>query len=284
MTKWFAQVLAVSLVAGGFLAGAGVAEAQNERFMSVMERGEIRVGVKAAYKPWGFRDPSGALVGMEPDMAQLVADAMGVKLTLVAVESSNRMQFLQQGKIDLMIATLTDLSQRRELVGAVDPNYYTSGSNMLARKSLGLKSWEDLRGKPVCTRQGSFHNKPVQQQFGATLVAFPGQAEAKQAMMEKRCIGFLGDDSGIQNDLQNNPVLAADFEMPLNTKWATPWAVAVPLEERESIWGNFMSGLVYNWLASGKLLEIEAKWGIQPSDYLVEKSAHFAYQHEHLKK
>ncbi len=70
------------------------ADAANERFMKVMERGKIVVGVKADYKPWGFRDTDGNLVGMEIDMAQDVADALGVELELVPVQSSNRMQFL----------------------------------------------------------------------------------------------------------------------------------------------------------------------------------------------
>ncbi|MEM9030055.1 MAG: transporter substrate-binding domain-containing protein, partial [Pseudomonadota bacterium] len=77
-----------------------------------MSRGEVVVGVKADYKPWGFRDPSGKIVGMEIDVAQAMADAMGVKLKLVAVQSSNRMQFLEQGKVDMFIATMSDRPDR----------------------------------------------------------------------------------------------------------------------------------------------------------------------------
>ncbi len=43
---------------------ASQAQAQNDRFMKVLKRGELVVGVKADYKPWGFRDSSGKLVGM----------------------------------------------------------------------------------------------------------------------------------------------------------------------------------------------------------------------------
>ena len=56
------------------------ADAANDRFMKVMERGKVIVGVKADYKPWGFRDSDGNLVGMEIDMAQDVSDALGVEL------------------------------------------------------------------------------------------------------------------------------------------------------------------------------------------------------------
>jgi polar amino acid transport system substrate-binding protein len=59
----------------------------------VMSRGKIVVGVKADYKPWGYRDSDGSLVGMEIDMAKDVAAKMGVDLEMVPVQSSNRMQF-----------------------------------------------------------------------------------------------------------------------------------------------------------------------------------------------
>ena len=133
----------------------------NMRWNKVMKRGKIIVGVKADYKPWGYRDSNGNLIGMEIDMAKDVAAAMGVNLELVPVQSSNRMQFLQQGKIDLMIATMSDRVDRRKIVGITQPNYYTSGTNIMAPKALGLTSWEQLRGKPVCGKQGAFYNKIV---------------------------------------------------------------------------------------------------------------------------
>jgi polar amino acid transport system substrate-binding protein len=170
---------AIALAAGFAVAAtSGQAFAENDRFMKVLKRGTLVVGVKADYKPWGFRDSSGKLVGMEIDMANDVAKALGVKLELVPVQSSNRMQFLQQGKIDLMIATMSDRTDRRKLVGIVEPNYYTSGTNLLAKKGV-LKQWSDLKGKPVCGKQGAFYNKQVSKKYGAKIIAFVGNAEAK---------------------------------------------------------------------------------------------------------
>ncbi|MEM8537345.1 MAG: transporter substrate-binding domain-containing protein, partial [Pseudomonadota bacterium] len=131
-------------------AGTATAQCTNEAWNKVMERGKVVIGVKADYKPWGFRDENGNLVGMEIDMAQSVADTMGVDLELVAVQSSNRMQFLEQGKIDMMIATMSDRADRREIVGIPGPNYYTSGTNVMAPKALAFTTWDDLTGKKVC--------------------------------------------------------------------------------------------------------------------------------------
>ncbi|MCH8038187.1 MAG: transporter substrate-binding domain-containing protein, partial [Proteobacteria bacterium] len=244
---------------------ANQAQAQNDRFKKVLERGTLVVGVKADYKPWGFRDSSGAIVGMEIDMAQDVADALGVKLELIPVQSSNRMQFLQQGKIDLMIATMSDKANRRKVVGITDPNYYTSGTNVLAKKGA-VSKWEDLRGKPVCGKQGAFYNKQVSQRYGAKIVAFVGNAEAKQALRDGKCVAWVYDDSSIMADLASGQY--DDYEMPMATEDDTPWGLAVPLDEKDGIWGNFMSGMIYNWHRTGRLIELEKKWGIQPTAYL----------------
>lgn len=258
----------------GAVAPASADQCTNERWNKVMERGKIVVGVKADYKPWGFRNDSGELVGMEIDMAKDVAETMGVELDLVPVQSSNRMQFLEQGKIDLMIATMSDRADRRELVGIVQPNYYTSGTNVLAPKAIGLKSWEDLRGKPVCGKQGAFYNKIVEERYGVQVVAFTGNAEAKQALRDKKCIAWVYDDSSIMSDLASGDY--AEFEMPLQSEDDNPWGLAVPKDELNCVFGNFMSGISYNWLQSGEMIELEKKWGIQPTAFLAAQKERLA--------
>jgi len=273
MKKIF-KIGVVGLMTGGLILAAGAANAgsDNSRFMKVMKRGTLVVGVKADYKPWGFRDSSGKIVGMEIDMAKDVAKALGVKLKLVPVQSSNRMQFLQQGKIDLMIATMSDKANRRKVVGVPDPDYYTSGTNVLAKKGV-VKSWADLKGKPVCGKQGAFYNKRVSKKYGAKIIAFVGNAEAKQALRDGKCIAWVYDDSSIMADLASGQY--NDYEMPLKTEDDTPWGLAVPKEELNGIWGNFMSGMIYNWHRSGRLIALEKKWGIQATSYLKDMNKKF---------
>lgn len=267
-----AAAAAVLLV--GAVAPASADQCTNERWNKVMERKKISVGVKADYKPWGFRNESGELVGMEIDMAKDVAETMGVELELVPVQSSNRMQFLEQGKIDVMIATMSDRPDRREIVGIVQPNYYTSGTNVLAPKALALKSWDDLKGKPVCGKQGAFYNKIVEERYGAQIIAFTGNAEAKQALRDKKCIAWVYDDSSIMSDLASGDY--PEFEMPLQSEDDNPWGLAVPKEELHCVFGNFMSGISYNWLQSGELIDMEKKWGIQPTAFLAKQKERFA--------
>jgi len=275
MTIHKKTLLCAALAASTALAQvATAAECTNDTWNKVMERGKLIVGVKADYKPWGFRDSDGNVVGMEIDMAQDVADKMGVELEVVPVVSSNRMQFLEQGQIDMMIATMTDRPDRREIVGIVGPNYYTSGTNVMAPKALGFTAWEDLRGKPVCGIQGAFYNKIVEDRYGVEIVAFAGTAESKQALRDKKCVAFVYDDSSIGSDIASGNW--DEFEMPLPSEDDAPWGLAVPKAEENCVFGNFMSGMQFNWHRDGTLIELEKKWGIKPTAYLQSMSEKMA--------
>lgn len=269
--KILAATSGIALLAA--TAGVATAACTNDVWKKVMERGKVVIGVKADYKPWGFRDENGNLVGMEIDMANDVAAKMGVEVELVPVQSSNRMQFLEQGKIDMMIATMSDREDRRKIVGIPGPNYYTSGTNIMAPKALKITKWEDLRGKPVCGKQGAFYNKIVEERYGVKVVAFTGNAEAKQALRDRKCVAWVYDDSSIGSDLASGNW--DEFEMPLNSEDDNPWGLAVPLAEKECVFGNFMSGVQYNWHRDGTLIELEKKWGIKPTAYLQDNNKRY---------
>ena len=238
----------------------------------IRERDKLIVAVKADYKPYGYRNSSGNIVGLEVDLAQDVANRLGVELELVPVQSSNRMQFLAQGKVDLMIATMTDKPDRRKVVFASDPNYYSSGTNVLAWKSLKLKSWGDLRDKKVCGSQGSYYNKMTAQTFGAKIVAFKGTAEALTALSQGSCAAFVFDDSFISSKLKDDQ-WNQKFEMPLDTIDDAPWALAV--RNGETQFHNFMNDVVEDWHQSGLILDLETKYGIKNTPFAKKMNALF---------
>lgn len=244
--------------------------AGDDTLAKIKERGKIVVGVKGDYKPWGFIDPSGKIVGMEVDMAQEVANRLGVKLELVPVQTANRIEFLRQGRIDLIIATMSDNPERRRAVGIIEPLYYAGGGNVLARKAAGLKRWEDLRGRPVCGTQGAYYNRPAAERYGINIVAFAGIPEAQNALLAGTCVAFLQDSTLQESTLLSGDPRWKDFEMPLVTENEQGWGVAVPLAELDGSYGRFMSQVITDWHKTGKLIEIEAKWGLKPSPFLQE--------------
>ncbi len=270
MKRVFATVAVAVAVAFAGMTGSVNANPLDD----IKKKGTLIVGVKTDYPPWGTRDASGAIVGMEADMAADVAKRLGVKLELVSVVSSNRMQFLQQGKIDLMIATMSDTPERRKVVGIVDPVYYASGVAIMANKAANIKSAADLKGKPVCALQGAFYNNDLQSKYTQQdLVAFKGIPEAEQALLDGRCVGFVYDDVVLVWKKAQEKKWA-NFDVIELTEWKpVPWGLAVKTEDLGGPWGKFMSETVTDWLKSGKLLELEKKWVGSNTTWLTEASA-----------
>ena len=249
----------------------GTSAAQADTLADIKQKGVLVVGSKADYRPFGFLDPSGKIVGFEPDLAADIARRLGVKLEVVPVVGSNRIQFLQQGKIDLMIATTSDTPERRKIVDFVDPNYYGSGTNVLASKTAGLKSWADLKAKKVCLIQGAFYNKELQEKYGVEGVAFPGTAEAYGALRNGNCIAFAYDDTAIVGEMLKPEW--SGFEMPLDSILFAPWGIAVKKGEKGLV--DLVSAATIDWHKTGFLLQLEKKWGIKTTKFAEEMNAKY---------
>ncbi len=141
MLKRLLSLLASSLLLAAVLAPGARADV----LQTIKQKGVLTVGTKADYRPFGFLDPAGKIVGFEADLAADVAKRLGVKLELVPVVASNRIQFLQQGKIDMMIATMSDTPERRKIVDIVEPRllcvgYQRHGAEVGAPDELGSAS------------------------------------------------------------------------------------------------------------------------------------------------
>lgn len=245
------------------------ADCKNDTLCKIMTSGTLKAGVVVDYKPWGYRGEDGGFVGLEPDMARDVAETLGVKIEFVPVNSANRMEFLAQGQIDLMIATMTDNTKRRKVVGIVHPNYYSSGYNVIMPKSVNPPSWESFKDQKICAIQGSWYNRPAQEKFGMEYLAFPGIAEVEAALQQGRCIGWLFDDNLINVMFADPSGKWAEYHMPLPSQDDAPWGLAVRLDDLNGPWGRFMSGMLYHWHRAGQLLEWEKEHGIAASPFLI---------------
>ncbi len=245
----------------------------------IAERGKMVVGVKADYAPWGMRDADGNLVGMEHDMiddlVKRVSDAVGkpIELEKVVVVASNRMQFLEQGKVDMFIATMSNKAERREVVGILQPDYYSSGVAVLAHKDSGIDGWESLDGKKICATQGAWYNKEHGLKNGAEIVAFKGVPEIEKALLDGRCEGWLYDDSAFIPRKVNEPEKWADYSIATPTVADAPWGAAVSLDEVDGRLAGVISEAIIDWHKSGTLIELEAKWGIPPTKWLADMQA-----------
>lgn len=256
-----------NFVFSGLVAGFGVAmtlsPALADELQDIKSKGVLVVGVKADYPPFGFLSPSGQNIGIEPELAADIAKRLGVKVQYVTVVAANRIQFLQQGKIDLLIATMNDTPARAKLVDIIHPDYYASGYNVMVPNTVKLTSWSQLKGVPVCAIQGAFYNKEVAQKFGAETVAFTGVAEALTALHQGRCDAFLYDDTAIVGKLKD-PAWK-DYDMPLASQDAQPWGMAI--KQGEPAFDAFLSETITDWNKSGYILSLETQYGIKHSAF-----------------
>jgi len=277
MKKFTATVLTALCTLGVLATSVGGQPAQAQGSSSALDRikasGVLRVGTKTDYRPFGFLDPTGSIVGLEPDMAADLARRLNVKLELVPVLTSNRIEFLQQGRIDVMIATLSINEQRRKVVGYIEPFYYAGGTSLIVRKSAGMTRWEDVRNQKICGVQGAYYNRPLAQKFGAQIVAFPSSAEAENALLSGSCIGFVEDSTLLGAILASGDPKWAGFELPLPVPDLTPWGIAVKLENLGSDLGEFMRQTVTDWHRSGFLIGLEAKWQLPATEFLQQEQA-----------
>ncbi len=236
----------------------------------IKQRGKLIVGVKKDVLLWGHIDAaSGKIVGLEPDLAKQIADDLGVALELVGVLTAERIDVLTSGRVDVLIATLSDTPERQAQLNLLVPHYYSSGVNLLARKSENFRDWPDLKHRRLCGRRGAFYNRPVTVTYGADIVALYSNEWTKAALREGRCSALLYDDTAIAAMLQD-PAWAKDFAMPLKSIFSAPWSIALAPAERGGELEKRISKLIVSWHRNGLLRKLEKKWGIPQTDFLNE--------------
>ena len=241
--------------------------ARADRLELVRNRGELVVGVKADYPPFGMVDPAGRLVGIEADLAADVARRLGVELRLVAVTSGNRLQKLEEGSVDAIIATLGDTAQRRTIAALLEPGYFSSGANVMLRPSpRPITEWQELQGQKVCATLGALFNPVIGQRYLLDLQVFKDNRDVKMAVRDGRCIGWLYDDIAIVNELRNPEWLG--YSMPLGSVVTTPWAIALAKSEENGPLARAVAEIVADWHRSGFLIETMRRWQMPVGDYL----------------
>ena len=254
---------ALALVCSSHVAAYAQAELQQ-----VKSKGVLTVGVKADYPPFGYREPDGTITGIEPDLARDLAKRLGVKVDFVPVVASNRIQFLQQGRIDVLIATMTDTPERAKLVDFVSPDYYASGYNLMLPKAMNITSWDQMKGKPVCDVTGSYYNREAAEKFGVELTGFTGVTEALTAMQQGRCIGLLFDDTAIVGQI-SKPEWSG-YDMPLASQDAQPWGIAV--KQGATALAQQVHDTIVAWNKDGTIMQLESKYGISRHSAFAEKA------------
>ena len=172
----------------------------------IEQRHVLVVGVMLSGGPFGGIDPATQKPrGLNVDLAQELGRQLGAEVQLVPVLPANRVQFLQQGKVDLLIANMEWTTERGEILGFVPTPFYRVGGTAAVLKDSKITRWEDLKSQPVCTSQGSSYVKPLTE-LGAEIKAFKSSSESLLALRGNNCVAAVHDATLI------NPLLADTAE------------------------------------------------------------------------
>jgi polar amino acid transport system substrate-binding protein len=172
-------------------------------------------------------------------------------------------QFLQQGKVDILIANMEYNPQRGEILDHVPTPYYRVGGTAITPKSSGIAKWEDLRGKPVCISQGSSYIRPVVEKYGAIPRAFPGASQSLLALRGGSCVAAVHDAAPLLYPLQQHDPEWRDYRTIQPELEPAPSVIWVRQGEKDT--AAKLDAIVRDWHKSGWLIDDEAKNGLTPA-------------------
>ena len=249
----------------GLAASAAHADATLDK---IRQRGTVVIGVNISGGPFGAIDPATQQpVGWNPELARNLAKRLGYEVELVQVQPSTRVQLLQSGKVDLLIASMEYNEERGEILGYAPTPFYRVGAAAATLKNSGIAKWEDLRGKTVCASQGSSYVKPLQDNFGAQVRGFKTSAESLLALRGGNCVAAVHDATLIHPLLKDSAEWAGYAAPIADELRPAPSVVWTRKGEADTI--AAVDKVVQDWHRTGWLIATERKLGIRPAQPLL---------------
>ncbi|KRE97382.1 glutamate ABC transporter [Nocardioides sp. Soil774] len=122
------------------------------------DAGKITIGVKFDQPGIGFKGATDDMPkGFDPEIGKILAASLGIApedIEWKETISDNREPFLEEGEVDLVIASYSITDERRQVVGQAGP-YYVTGQQLLVASDSDIASLDDVKGKEVCSVTGS---------------------------------------------------------------------------------------------------------------------------------
>lgn len=194
--------------AGGAGAAAGpvAPAAEGTLLRTIQDRGKIVIGVKYDQPGFGFLNPTtNELEGFDVDIGRAIAQRIFGDENAVEFKeaiSRNRIPYLNDGTVDLIIATMTANEERAGQIDFSD-TYYVAGQSLLVKSDSTITGIQDLAGKTVATNKGSTSETNIREKAPeATVDLYDTYADGLQAVLSGRADALTTDDIilyGFQN-------------------------------------------------------------------------------------
>jgi polar amino acid transport system substrate-binding protein len=231
----------------------------------IVSRGELRVGISGDMPPMNLLTKDDKVIGLDVDLAAMIAEALGVRLNLQRIDFSGLLPALESEKIDMIISNMTMTPDRNLKVAFVGP-YYTSGKAFLTKRSsiAQAKGLPDINNPQYTfvALKGSTSEAVIRNGAPQAKVTTTGtQNEAIQMVIDGKADGMIADYPICVVGVYRNP--SAGLVSVVAPITYEPIGIGLPKGDPHLInWlGNFLHGLEQ----AGYMKELKEKWFSQPT-------------------
>jgi glutamate transport system substrate-binding protein len=172
---------------GGGQVNEGASFAEGTTMARLKDAGKVTVGTKFDQPLFGLKNLEGKPEGFDVEIAKLIAGEMGISadnINWVETVSANREPFIQQDKVDFVVATYTINDERKQVVDFAGP-YYEAGQDIMVAKGNpeAIAGPDDLAGKKVCSVTGSTPAENIRENYPeADLTEFDVYSKCAEAL------------------------------------------------------------------------------------------------------
>ena len=192
---------------------------------AIQDKGKLVVGTKFDQPGFGLKSLSDEPEGFDVEVGKLIGKAIfgediEGKVEFVEAQSRVREEFIEQGKVDLVIATYSITDARKEKVGFAGP-YLVAGQSLLVKKSDNSITGPDtLKGKKVCSVRGSTPLERIKQLApeADTSLVFDAYADCVEALKDGRLDAVTTDDQILLGYAAENPEEMKVVGKPFSTE------------------------------------------------------------------
>jgi glutamate transport system substrate-binding protein len=228
----------------------------------IQAAGEIKIGVKYDVPPFGFKNPqTDDIEGFDVDFGQAIADKLGVEPNFVEAISDNRIPFLQDGTVDLVLSTMTINAERDQEIDFSEP-YYIARGRILVPQDSDITGVDSLAGKKVCTALGSTYEETLKEQApDADLRLVDSYSECLELVQNGAVDAVSTDDVILTGMIIQDDTLKLTEGEPLTTE---PYGAGI--KDGDTEFKEFVDGVLEEYKSGGGWAEAYEKWVGQYTD------------------
>jgi len=251
---------------GLFLAACGAGNTAVSTAARVREEGVVRIGVRNDNPPMSFINDNGDWVGFDIDLANAVAAQLGVTPELVVVDGTTRISFLQDGEVDMSVASMNHTRSREDAID-FSITYFWDNQSFLIRKGT-YGSIDELMGKTVAANAGS-SAIPSWQEYSAAMggptpdvVEFDDKLAAMQALRDGAVEGYTEDNITMLSLAAGDP----NLELLPGGHNPVQFGIGVPVNDSE--WRDQVNYALQELWKDGAYQEMYDRWFVGPDRIL----------------